>query len=1237
MQRARMLSLVMIVALVASLFLTAVAGANPPAPGDTGAQPTSDSTVGPRKTEMSKNVDQPNPYDYWRNRERQRLLDNGQYLEAQALAQTANDRVLVILAEYAGTDTFTWNPGDTWDPLGKADAGEAVYDADGNVVVGDCSNIITQTTTFTYGGPAHNEIPRPISESDRSGNTIWTEDFSKGWFEAFMWGDGVTINYTRQDGSVVNEDFTGKSVKDFYQDMSGGAYEIAGDVVGWVQLPHSTWYYGADQCPGARSGGGGNSGAIPGAGSSRQLVKDALTAVNAISNTIPGFDWHNYDLNGDGIIDRLWIVHSGYGEEDSTALLNATDYSESAIWSHSSSVTPPFKVLPDVAAGPYIVMPENGGIGVFAHEYGHNLGAIDLYAYDQGETSAGFWTTMADDWTGYPIGFEPPSMDPMHLDWWGWLKPLTITDPEQTYTFKLAQTSRFPGGEGVYRGAKIELPAGELPLPVEPWQGSHYFWGGAEDLSNGQMVTKAPIAIPAGGATLSFDLVYDIEEQWDFMWVQASEDGKTWTTLTNNNTRCDHVADWVGSLYGLPDDLCAAGIGGFTGYNEEWPGPQAQTFDLSAFAGKNIALRFWYMTDWGTTYSGPFIDNVKVMAGDTAIFSDDAETDSGLWNFTAPFVRNNGSQTFNQRFYLQWRNVGEDGGYDSALGDPRWRYGPANTGLTVWYENTFYGDNEIWQHLTDGVSWGPKGRMLVVDSHPEPYRDPAWVSAGYPNTIANTEARGQMRDATFSLTDTPSFTFASTMPGVGPVNYTGRSAATGFHDSYGYYPGAEFVPGGPVGQTSKRWIASHWDASAVVPAKAAYAVKAPGYAANAAFRFNCSLNALGQNLCYWYPTGLGYNGGTGNPGDTMVQYGWHVQILDQTDQVATIKVWNSSKDFEGSVTQTASSAPVVKGSTVDVAVKATNIGSPVNGIFVVPLDTEEEYVEGSAHGGAFPVTAAQAAELAKQAGGAKIEGLRTSSAGASGVVGVAAMAKPGTGASVNFGFSTLVTADSGEIEHSVVIFDNATFVQALTGDALTIKTAAEKVTETFKATADTHISLGLASTNFGSWPFIYVGGADAPRGPVQMNYAPRPDGLRALLQFDLTGIDPAYPVDSATLSVYLGGFGGGGTAANLAAYEVTTGWAEGTATWKTPWSTPGGDFDPMALGMTPVTSANVGKWVKIDVTAAAQKWVADGMDNHGVMLRLVDVTSFTTYRLPSTENPWLGQNAPVLEVSYRKP
>jgi immune inhibitor A len=837
--RNRLVILLPIVAAVLAVLIMATpALANPPYPEDGKApvtvRPPEDVAVKPA-VRRAKPIDQPNIKDYLRNRQRQELMEAGKTAEAQALQLTGTDRVLVILVEFAGTDVFTWNPGDKWDPYGRADPNEAVYDEEGNVIIGDCSKIITQTTVFTYTGPAHNQIPRPLSADDRSGDTIWTEDFSPGWFQAFMFGDGVTFDYVRQDGSVVHEDFTGQSVRDYYEDLSGGRYHITGDVIGWLQLPHSTWWYGADECPGARSGGGAWSGAIPGAGSARKLVMDALDAVNAISNTIPGFDWANYDRDGDGIIDRLWIVHSGYGEEDSTTLLNRTDYAEASLWSHSSALTPPYEVAPGIFAGPYIMMPENGGIGVFAHEYGHNLGADDLYAYGPGETSAGFWTLMADDWTGYPIGFEPPAVDPWHLDNWGWLEPFVITDTTKVYEVTLGQASRFPNKEGMYRGAKIVLPEGVVDLPVPVWQGNYYWWGGKLNLSNAMMTTKGAHCHPRGRvATLSFDLVYDIEDGWDFLWIQASPvyspepSGVAWDTLTNENTKCEHDPDWIGGLYGFPKDLCGAGLGGFTGYNPNWPEPETQVFDLSKYAGQSIYLRFWYMTDWATLYSGAFLDNVKVTAETTVLFEDDAEAGDAKWVYEAPGCAVTGPSRFTHNFYLQWRNVNENGGYDSALGESRWRFGPANTGLLVWYNNNFYTDNEIFHYLYDYPGFGPKGRMLVVDSHPEPYRDPDYVTS-YPNEGANIAHRGLMRDAPFTLQDTVPFTHTDPYrPGAKQHSYPGRPAVSEFHDSMGYYPGAESTR---FAAHTKRpgWMTKQWDASVVVPSLEFYGIKAPGY------------------------------------------------------------------------------------------------------------------------------------------------------------------------------------------------------------------------------------------------------------------------------------------------------------------------------------------------------------------------------------------------------------------------
>ena len=72
------------------------------------------------------------------------------------------------------------------------------------------------------------------------------------------------------------------------------------------------------------------------------------------------------------------------------------------------------------------------------------------------------------------------------------------------------------------------------------------------------------------------------------------------------------------------------------------------------------------------------------------------------------------------------------------------------------------------------------------------------------------------------------------------------------------------------------------------------------------------------------------------------------------------------------VTQTPAAAVVTKGTDIDVNVQATNIGSWTNTFFFVPISPNAEYVPDSAYGGAYPVTAGEAAKLAAKYGQASI-------------------------------------------------------------------------------------------------------------------------------------------------------------------------------------------------------------------------------------------------------------------------
>ena len=835
--------------------------------------------------------DQPNPLDFQRIQERNRLRRERRQLETMPaarsaelaarrasleariarLAQTGTDRVLVILVEFNGTNTFTWTPGvSTWDPFGFCEQTE--YDGTnyGNTNASAffaAKYGITAPTNCRYSGPLHNQIPRPLSAADASGDLIWTHDFTPAYYSNIVFGNGWTFGFSRVDASRVDVDFTGKSVRNYYRDSSSNRYDIVGDVVGWVRVTNSIWYYGADQIPGRKSGASSAShhGAIPGAGNARQLVIDALEAVKA---AYPAFNWAPYDVNGDTLIDRLWIIHAGYGEEDSPILLNRTAYGEGGLWSHSSSLGTNHPVAPGVYASTYIMMPENCGIGVLAHEYAHNLGAGDLYTYGDGETSAGFWTLMADDWTGFPLGFQPQALDPLHLDDWGWLDPLVITNPALVYEINLGQASLFPGGSNTYRAAKIELPDYARPLAVAP-NGTRHWWGGTGFSINGSMVLAAPLAIPAGGAEVVYSAAYETEANYDFFRVLAT---------TNNG------ASW-------------SVLGSYSGASAGFPAWRTQTNSLAAYAGKSLQLAFQYYTDYSDSRAGAFVDDVRVVAGAATLLQDNAESDTGLWTYYGPWQRSDGYSRHAQSYYLQWRNTTTNGGFDSSLGGTNWRFGPVQSGLLVWHHNTGYSDNEIADYLADPPAYGPKGRLLVVDAHPDPYRDPYWLAQGYACERANLHSRCLMRDAPFSLSNSAAFSLAP--PYVkSATNFPGRLAVPLFSDALGYYPGLEKA-GLPGGDTN-RWMTAQWDASAAIPAVSNYGVKAAGYPAGSNFwsvlqeKVTSGTNQFMQYTTNLVTGGTTPAGGSGNPGANGLAHGWNVRILSQASSQALVRIWNGA-------------------------------------------------------------------------------------------------------------------------------------------------------------------------------------------------------------------------------------------------------------------------------------------------------------------------------------------------------
>lgn len=140
-------------------------------------------------------------------------------------------------------------------------------------------------------------------------------------------------------------------------------------------------------------------------------------------------------------------------------------------------------------------------------------------------------------------------------------------------------------------------------------------WGNAGDEADNAIILEADLS-GVNTATLNFDNYLDIEEQWDFGVVQVSTDGgKTWKSLSNENTRTDVVEE------GYPK--IKENVPGFTGNLKTW---QEESFDLSEYAGQKVLVSFRYLTDWGHTDGGWFIDNITIP--EIGYSNDGSSTDS---------------------------------------------------------------------------------------------------------------------------------------------------------------------------------------------------------------------------------------------------------------------------------------------------------------------------------------------------------------------------------------------------------------------------------------------------------------------------------------------------------------------------------------------------------------------------------------------------------------------------------
>jgi hypothetical protein len=139
--------------------------------------------------------------------------------------------------------------------------------------------------------------------------------------------------------------------------------------------------------------------------------------------------------------------------------------------------------------------------------------------------------------------------------------------------------------------------------------------------------------IPTDGATLNFKTSYDIEEDWDYGYVEVYDRNTgEWYTLDSPLT-VDYVAHAQDNpntpADREPTDYEAAGRWhAFTGSSGGW---KEVSMDLSSFAGHQIDLYFTTWQDGAANYQMMYVDDIEIQE---IGFSDDVESGENGWTST---------------------------------------------------------------------------------------------------------------------------------------------------------------------------------------------------------------------------------------------------------------------------------------------------------------------------------------------------------------------------------------------------------------------------------------------------------------------------------------------------------------------------------------------------------------------------------------------------------------------------
>ena len=197
------------------------------------------------------------------------------------------------------------------------------------------------------------------------------------------------------------------SARDYFRTSSNGVFEPNFVVVGPYDLSQSMSYYGKDE-------------------GSRIDVKAGNLIVDACTAADVDVDFTEYDTNGDGFIDNVFVYYAGYNQAEGAG--------DNTVWPHRSAIMSEIYFdgvrIYDYACTSEFRSNKGGvmcGIGTFCHEFGHVLSLPDLYATNnESHATMGSWDIM-DHGSYNNNGRTPPTYSAYERFYLGWLTPTKLS------------------------------------------------------------------------------------------------------------------------------------------------------------------------------------------------------------------------------------------------------------------------------------------------------------------------------------------------------------------------------------------------------------------------------------------------------------------------------------------------------------------------------------------------------------------------------------------------------------------------------------------------------------------------------------------------------------------------------------------------------------------------------------------------------------------------------------------